>query len=243
VEGRPAQLLSAYARLHLLARAYERLDTLPAGLAAVVRSRVGYTTSRQEVLMRPAVTDRWLVLAVRDLVEGTVPGRRIWLRGRDTGRRAMLLTFAGTGYWQDPETARLRVGTELHADLHFYPGQPPLRALTGERRAAPAGATSPEPAGDIDALLTEWAAALAADPWLTTWPALLTGTPVPPASPGPAPWYLVDQTGAAVPLAEQESLWKLLAVSGGDSVTIAGEWHGERLLALTVWHRDEAVPL
>jgi SWIM zinc finger len=259
-EGWPARLLSEYARLHLLARAYERLDTLPAGLAAVVRSRVGYTTSRQEVLTRPAVTDRWLVLAVRDLVEGAVPGRRIWLRGRDAGRTAMLLTFAGNGYWQDPETARLRVGTELHADLHYYPGQPPMRALTGERHAAPVRAARPEPVGDIDALLAEWAAGIAADPWLTTWPALLTGTPVPPGLPLPAgqarqaarapdpdspaePWYLVDRTGAAVPLAGQESLWRLLAVSGGDPVTIAGEWHGERLLALTVWHRDEAVPL
>lgn len=264
-EGWPARLLSEYARLHLLARAHERLDTLPPGLAAVVRSRVGYTTSRQEVLTLPAVTDHWLVLGVRDLVDGQVPGRRIWLRGRHTGRYAMLLTFAGNGYWQDPETARLRPGTELHADLHYYPGQPPLRALTGERHASPARKPCPEPDGDIDALLASWAAGLADDPWLTTWPALLTGTPVPPGqaaeapeqapeAPGRAPeapdplaarepWYLVDRTGAALPLAEFESTWTLLAISGGHPVTIAAEWHGERLLPLTVWHQDEAVPL
>src|SRR5215469_14338905 len=76
-EGWPARLLSEYARLHLLARAYERLDTLPPDLAAVVRSRVGYTTSRQEVLALPAVTDHWLVTGVRDLLDGNVPGRRI----------------------------------------------------------------------------------------------------------------------------------------------------------------------
>jgi SWIM zinc finger len=271
-EDWPGRLLGDYARLHLLARAYERVDTLPSGLAAVVRSRVGYTTSRQEVLTLPAITDHWVVIGVRDLVEGTVPGRRIWLRGRDSGRTAMLLTFAGNGYWQDPETARLRPGTELHAGLHYYPGQPPLRALTGERHAAPAPAPCPEPAGDIDALLAGWAAGLAADPWLTTWPALLTGTPVPPVppvppgTPGPSgaagppgaagaagaageprpangPWYLLDETGAAVPLADQESLWTLLAVSGGSPVTVAGEWHGRRLLPLTVWHHDQAVPL
>jgi hypothetical protein len=223
-----------------------------------VRSRVGYTTSRQEVLTLPAITDHWVVIAVRDLVEGAVPGRRIWVRGRDTGRIAMLLTFAGNGYWQDPETARLRPGTELHADLHYYPGQPPLRALTGERHAAAVPAHCPEPAGGIDALLADWAAGVAADPWLTAWPALLTGTPVPSgaaagaaaaggaagaAGPAGAPWYLLDGTGAALPLAEQESLWTLLAVSGGSPVTVAGEWHGRRLLPLTVWHQDQAVPL
>jgi hypothetical protein len=250
-DGWPSRLLGAYARLHLLARAHERLDTLPAGLAAVVRSRVGYTTGRQEVLALPAVTDRWLVLGARDLVEGTVPGRRIWLRGRDTGRFAMLLTFAGGGIWQDPETARLRAGTELHADLHYYPGQPPLRALTGERHAGPGRGKCPDAGGDIGALLAETADALALDPWLTTWPALLTGTPVPPGqAPGAAdpasesrPWCLVDDVGAALPLADRDSLWTLLAVSGGNPVTVAAEWHGETLLPLTVWHGDEAVPL
>jgi len=238
----PGRVLGEYARLRLLARAHERLGTLPPGLAAVVRSRVGYTTGRPEVLERPAVTDHWLVLAVRDLVEGTVPGRRIWLRGRDTMRHAMLLTFAGGGYWQDPETAGLRPGTEVFADLHFYPGEPPLRALTGERHAAPARGKRPEPDGGIDGLLAGWAAGLERDPWLTTWPALLTGTPVPGAAAGNR-WHIVDEADAALPLAERESQWTLLAVSGGNPVTVAGEWNGREVLPLTVWHGDQAVPL
>ena len=118
-EGWPGRLLGAYAQLHLLARAHQRLDTLPPDLAATVRSRVGYPTSRKDVLARPAVTDHWAVLGVRDLADGPVPGRRLWLRGRDCGQWAMLLTFGapgGGGGWQDPETARLRPGTELHAE-------------------------------------------------------------------------------------------------------------------------------
>ena len=82
----PSRLLSSYAMLHLLIRAHERLDTLPDSLAATVRARVGYRISRKDVLARPAVTDHWLVLGRRDLPEGAVPGRRIWLRGQDTGR-------------------------------------------------------------------------------------------------------------------------------------------------------------
>jgi len=238
----PARLLGEYAQLHLLARAHGRLGALPSGLAAVVRSRVGYTTGRQEVLERPAVTDHWLVVAVRDLLDGTVPGRRVWLRGRDSGRHAMLLAFAGGGYWQDPETAGLRPGTELHADLHYYPGQPPLRALAGERHADPGRGGRPEPAGDVDGLLAGWAAGLERDPWLSTWPALLTGTPVPADKAG-ASWHFADPAGAALPLADRESLWTLLAVSGGHPVTVAAEWNGRELLPLTVWHGDQAVAL
>jgi hypothetical protein len=193
------------------------------------------------------------VLGVRDLVDGNVPGRRIWLRGRDSGRWAMLLTFAapgggsrlgGPGGWQDPDTARLRPGTELRASLHYYPGQPALRAAAGERQAQPARAQRPVPAGDATALLAGYAAGLEQDPWLTVWPALLTGTPVPPGvGPQGNRWQLIDRAGAALPLTDRESLWTLLSVSGGHPVTVAGEWHPGGLLPLTVWHGDRAVAL
>jgi len=263
--GDPGRLLAEYALLHLLIRGHERLDQLPDGLAAVVRSRVGYPVSKDDVLAQPAVTDQWLVLAVREVTDAAVPGRRIWLRGRQTKRWAMLLTFAApNGAWQDPGTARLRPGTEVRAGLHYYPGQPPLRALIGLRHADPAPGAPPGPADGVDAQLTRWSAALEQDPWLTTWPVLLAGTPAPPGSADGAPraagarlpggpawpasqgkgwWYLIDGTGAALPLADRESLWTLLAVSGGHPVTVAGEWHPDGLVALTTWHGDQAVPL
>jgi hypothetical protein len=270
----PALLLGEYAMLHLLARAHERLDSLPAvpantglantglantglantglanaGFAATVRSRVGYTTGRAEVLASAPVTDQWDVLAVRDLADGDVPGRRVWLRGRATERFAMLLTFAaGPAGWSDLSTARLRPGTEFRADLHFYPGQPPTRALAGTRHTEPARAKPPVPTlppddGGIDAMLAGYAAGLAQDPWLTTWPVLLDGTPVAPGG-GRDKWHLADRSGAALPLRETDSLWTLLAVSGGHRVTVAGEWHpDEGLLPLTVWLDDQAVAL
>ena len=188
----------------------------------------------------------------------------------------MLLTFAApNGAWQDPGTARLRPGhggarractttrPAAAARAHRHPARRP-----GARRAA-------RPADGVDALLTQWSAALEQDPWLTTWPVLLAGTPVPPgphgvpgsggtgaggpggtpvrarsAGPGPSSpagqgkrWHLVDGAGAALPLADRESLWTLLAVSGGQPVTVAGEWHPDGLVALTTWHGDQAVTL
>jgi hypothetical protein len=244
------------------------------------------------------VTGRWAVLAVRDLTDGAVPGRRVWLRESASGHWAMLLTFAApNGAWQDPDTARLRPGTEIRADLHYYPGQPALRAVLGQRHdagspAEPGSADTPgaalrerpapgRPDGDIEAMLTQWAAALEQDPWLTTWPVLLSGIPV-PAGGGPGDkkpsdnkpsdtengdqeaggreaadaepadrggdggtsgWQLADGAGNGLPLAARDSLWVLLAVSGGQPVTVAGEWHPDGLVALTTWHGEEVVPL
>src|SRR5258708_7002753 len=90
----PGRLLAEYALLHLLIRAHERLDRLPEGLAATVRSRVGYPVRAEEALARPAVADSWLVLATRELTDAAVPGRRIWLRGRAAHRGAALPPFA-----------------------------------------------------------------------------------------------------------------------------------------------------
>jgi hypothetical protein len=260
----PGRLLSEYALLHLLARAHERIDDLPEGLAATVRSRIGYTTTRQQVLAGPPVTDQWEVLGVRELEDGDVPGRRIWVRGTQTRRFAMLLTFAaGPAGWSDPAIAKLRPGSGFRADLHFYPGDPPLRAVPGTWHTEPARSKPPEPDagpdGGIDAMLAGYAAGLAQDPWLTVWPALLDVTPVsldepvspnaPPArpgggtTPGGTAWHLADQAGTAVPLTGTASLWTLLAVSGGRLVTVAGEWHPDGLLPLTVWLDDQAVAL
>jgi hypothetical protein len=238
-DGWPGRLLAEYALLHLLARAHDCLDALPPGLAAVVRSRVGYTTSREDVLARPAVTDRWQVLAVRDLLDAPIPARRVWLRGRESDRFALLLSFAVNGNFTASPDASLAPGTEVQAEVHFYPGQPPLRAVIGKRHAARAAATGPGPASSIAALLDDWAAALAQDPWLTEWPVLLSGTPLMIRD----AWYLADGSGSTLPLVSRESVWTLLAISGGRPVAVAGEWGPAGLTALTAWHGDLAVPL
>lgn len=238
-DGWPGRLLAGYGLLHLLARAHEQVGALPPPLAAVVRSRVGYSTSREDVLATPPVTDQWQVLAVRDVLDGTIPARRVWLRGQHTGRFALLLSFGPGGNFGSSIEAALIPGLELQADLHFYPGEPALRALIGTRHARPAAAGRPTGAGDLTGLLSAWSEALAQDPWLTEWPALLTGVPVPGAS----GWHLAGPSGLAVPLLGPESRWLLLAVSGGQPVCVAGELSPAGLTALTVWHGEQVVRL
>ncbi|HEV2377025.1 MAG TPA: SWIM zinc finger family protein [Streptosporangiaceae bacterium] len=240
-QGWPGRLLAGYAQLHLLARAYGQLDALPPGLAAVVRSRVGFTTSREEVLAQPAVTDHWRVVGVHDLLDEHIPTRRVWLLGRDTGRFALLLSFAVQGYFSGDPDAMLVPGTELHADVHYYPGQPLLRAVTGKRHSGPADSPGPGPgsASSVTSLLESWAAALEQDPWLSEWPVLVLGTPV-VAGGG---WVLAAPAGEALPLLGRECGWPLLAVSGGHPVMVAGEWGRAGLTPLTVWHGDLAVRL
>ncbi|MET7462414.1 SWIM zinc finger family protein, partial [Nonomuraea sp. NPDC005501] len=136
----PERLLEEYALIDLLAVAYRRRAHLPAPLVQTVLSRVGFQVTREEVLAGPTVRDSWDVLGQRDEVQERLTSRRLWLRGRATGRPALVLSFAPQGHALD---ASLVTGTTVHADLVFYPGAAPLRALLTTRHAAPAPAPPP----------------------------------------------------------------------------------------------------
>ena len=233
--GWDSRLLEEYALLRLLATACREQAGLPPPLRDTVRSRVGFTVRQADVLARAApVRDHWHVLARRDLDQDRIRTRRVWLRGRDTGRPALVLSFAAVGQSLDDS---LTVGTETDADLAFYPAAVPLRALVATRRdACHAG---PPPAATITGLLAGYAAALGEDPWLDTWPAVLEATP----ARAPAP-CLYDTAGDALPLHPGAGdCWPLFALSGGHPLTMAGEWSPRGMWPLTAWDQGMVVPL
>ncbi|MDH6578112.1 SWIM zinc finger family protein [Kitasatospora sp. MAP5-34] len=232
--------LTEYALLHLLAGAYGRIGELPEPLAATVRARVGFTTETAELLAGPTVRDRWLVLGSRtvapDGADGGLTTRRIWLRGAKTGRPALLLAFGRPG--QAPDLA-LPTGRLLEAELAFHPGARPLRAVLGTRYGAPEPGAGEAPAGlTPEEAVAGYGAALADDPWLESWPTVLTGV-VPVL--GPDGWRLTDGRHSlpvrrgSVP---EAALWRLAAVSAGHPVTLFGEYGHAGFAPVTAWSPD-----
>ncbi|WP_344459839.1 SWIM zinc finger family protein [Kitasatospora kazusensis] len=234
--------LAEYALLHLLAGAYGRIGELPEPLAATVRTRVGFTTDTAELLAGPTVRDRWLVLGSRTVApegateEHQLTTRRIWLRGAKTGRPALLLAFGRTG--QAPDLA-LPTGRLLEAELAFHPGARPLRAALGTRYGAPEPGPAGQPAGlTPEEAVAGYGAAVADDPWLESWPTVLTGV-VPVL--GPDGWQLTDGRHSlpvrrgSVP---EAALWRLAAVSAGHPVTLFGEYGYAGFAPVTAWGRD-----
>ncbi|MCA2190765.1 SWIM zinc finger family protein [Nonomuraea cavernae] len=226
----PGRLLEEYALVNLLAVAYRRRAELPEALAATVLTRVGFPVTREDVLAGPVVRDRWDVLGRRDEEQDRLTARRVWLRGRGTGQAALVLSFAPQGQALD---ASLVTGVTIDADLAFYPSAAPLRALVAARHVPASGeGTAPgiacgqetPPGMTPDQAMDEVAAALAADPWTSSWPVVLAGV-------------VPDRTAlGGFPLHPGErDPWRLLAVSGGHPVTVAAEWTPRGLRPLTVW--------
>jgi hypothetical protein len=226
-DGWPGRLLERMARLRLLVQAARRMDALPEDVAADVRTALGWTARQEEVLAGPGERDTWTVLGARTETEDRLRVQRTWLRGERTGRTALLLAFAAGGQPLEPGPAP---GTRFGAELAFYPGAHPLRALVRERTSAPHPAAALPGCGSMDAALGEWSAALCRNPWTERLALVVRGTPVPDGG----RWLLRDADGAALPLAPaaEDAAWMLLAAGGGRPVEVAAEWDGTALLPL-----------
>ncbi|CAM2954520.1 SWIM zinc finger family protein [Prescottella defluvii] len=234
----PAPLLAAYGRLHLLIRAFRDRDRLPEPLNRSVQTHLGIPVRADEVRAQPAVRDRWQVLAVRAAEEGRLVARRTWLRGRDSGRWALLLDFAhGSAQFS---TAAKIPGTIVDADVHYYPGAAPLRAHLGTQHCAPEPFTTLPGATDPAAALDGYTAALAGDPWIRSWPMLLADV-APTVTAGT--WHVVDRAGRALPVGDDTARWQLLAVSGGHPVTVCGDWDGTALQPASVFDAGTVISL
>ena len=221
-EGWPERLLERLGRIHLLLESFKRLDTLPPDVQADVRGIIGWSLKADEIAAGPGVRDFWAVAGQRLEEEAGLTVRRTWLAGRDSGRMALLLQFAAYGQVLEPAPPP---GTLLDAELAFWPGNYPLRALIKERFGEAGDVFELPGLSGVGAMLHVYAQALSRNPWLPGVPMVLEG--ITPFRDGER-WCAHDEEGMLLPFAVGwDDGWTLLALSGGHPVALCGEWNGE----------------
>ncbi|MDX6237710.1 MAG: hypothetical protein QOG10_2525, partial [Kribbellaceae bacterium] len=227
--GWPGELLEELALIHLTVSAHAQLADLPPALADTVQTRLGWTVETARVLAEgEKVEDDWLILGRVIEPDDRLTVRRLWLRGDSSRRLALILSFAVGGRQLDPLPAR--PGELVPGVLSFYPGALPMRALLTQTAPRLPGA---RPGGlSAKQALASYAGSLATDPWNERWPLVLSD--VRPARNGEG-WALVDEAGEGLELVAGLDPWRLLAVSAGDPVTVAGEWNRAGFRPMTCW--------
>jgi hypothetical protein len=217
------------AQLALLSQAYRRLGSLPAALQHDVKTAIGWVVNQDEVLTEAGVSDHWLVCGNHTQDDERVSRRACYLRGRDSGRWAMLLQFSAGAQALPPP---LLAGTCHQGTLHFYPGALPLRVLFGADVQLANASAPPAPPADLGALLTGYAQALAANPFIEHYPMLLEQ--VAPQLDGDR-FALRARDGALLPIERAfRHGWQLHALAGGAPVRVFGVWNGYAFLPLAV---------
>lgn len=230
-EERPQVAARALAAAYLIGQAYARQDSLPDLLKADVRQAVGWNLTR-EALFEDAgllrVDGRWRVLAARDEVQPDRLRRiETWLQTDAAGGHcAVLIDFipvsgGATGNIYLP-------GEVLDAELAYYPSPVPLRAQIIAHRGTQT-ATSGWTGGErsLHDALEAWRAALAAKPWLDTYPLLASQVQVRTA--GGRLYACAGEAALPLAAASDEAARPLTTV---EAISLFGLWDGRALTPL-----------
>jgi hypothetical protein len=231
----PAKVLGRLGVLQLTCDAIRNRAALPSATIADLRAALGWPIDKDDVVRDgEIVEDAWTIVGlVSTESDRGLHERRVWLWGRRTGRRALVLEFV---YGDANFTTSWIVGRAFEGSLAFYPSASPLRAIVLRRDDAAVpelGWPVAEPLAELRALSSR----LAENPWHTTAPLLVSdarivqGASESWAARSPAHRWDLEIGEADASL--------LLATSGGAPVTIWGEWTGSRLRPITAWGGEE----
>ena len=232
------QVLTRLGRLQLLVQGYRHLTDLPAATQADIRTRIGWTQQRAALLKQAGQRDWWLVLGRRVTRENRLKAQVTWLWGESSHQAAYILDYA---HGNNPLDGSLTPGTCLEAELVFYPGSAPNRALLKAQHSSPKPLDHLPGHPTMEAGLQEFAAALAQNPWLTRFPLAIRAVQ---SLRREDIWFLRDTADHILPLAAPgEQGWRLLALGGGQPLSIFGEWDGEQLTPLSAWADERFVEI
>ena len=243
-DGWMDKLLAEIGAAYLLCESYKRIESLPAGVQADVRAAIGWTIKEDELTAAETVRDDWQVLGQRIYEADKLRVQRSWLYGEKSGRDALVLSFAQKNQLHGDN---LIAGLRMDATLKFYPGNFPLRAALAERhddwRKIESFAGHSNFAGFMDFT----AAAFARNAWLRVLPARIEKAVAIRAE---KQWFVCDAERKLLPLALRFASGigvggarEIEAISGGAPLDLFGEWNGETLFPLAIWHENKLFAL
>ncbi len=231
----PQNVLCRLGLLQLACDAIQRRNALGEAASADLRALMGWPIDKDSILAQsPPVTDEWLVLGViQEERDNRLIERRVWLHGLQTGQRAFLLdhTFAGRVF----ESSWVALST-VQASLAFYPSAAPLRALVVSSQTVALAQQPPTLLASMSPN-EEWqqmAQRVAANPWGHLHSLRCGDATLHYDGDKDTSRFHLQWGDMALPLQLHLSDgWALLALSGGQPLTVHGEWDGSSLRPLT----------
>lgn len=220
--------------LYLLVEAFRRREQLTPSMQNELYNMLGRLTKKADVLSeQPNQLDRWLVMGQKEGID--IEGRtyrRTWLKGASSNKNALILDYAfgNMGFQQ-----QYVVGTLLKGKLAYYPCNLEQRAVLGDFQVESlTTALQLKSFSSVEELLEEYAQCLNQNPWLSQFPALIQG--VVPFIEGEEQYMLIDQEQQVLPLTtvRAQAIYKMLAISGGEPITVFGEWLGQAFEPLSI---------
>lgn len=237
----PDRLLAELGSLYLFVRAWQRREQLSSEQQLELQQLAGLSLRKEEVLATgTVVSGHWLVMGLYTGEEDKLVYRRVWLRHESSGQWALLLDFS---FGQQGFADHWVCGSAYQGRLSYYPGVLPQRAVVKE--LLPSRSVYEQLSGfdSLSDCQQAYAAALAANPWLSSLPALLEEVVV-LYSTAAAAWLAVDRHKQSLPLLiEDLPAWRIVALSGYLPVWLFGELTAEGFRPLSVVFEGRLIAL
>lgn len=219
--------------LYLFINAFRQYENLPENLQEELKQTAGINIKKEEVRTDEGVLDNWLILGKsegQDEVNPRIYFRKIWLWAVKNKRPAMILDY-NFGSPSFPNTYIL--GTQFKGELAFYPGTFQLRALVKTQQQSGSLIENFPGYDNFNDFLMAYANAVAENPWLRSFPCVLSNV-IPMIENNKL--MVADKNAQLIEIqSDKENVmgWKLIALSGGKSMDIFGEWTSESLIPLS----------
>ena len=224
-----SSLSARLADINLLVNAFLNREQLSEPLQEEILVRIGINPKKEEVLAKKGVQDTWQVLGISERFSQRLYARRTWLQGKASREFALILDFA---FGEPNYERKFLVGTEFNAQLVYYPGAVPQRALIKSEPENLQKIAAIHPSGSLEEFLDEYASYTARQPFNNTVPLLLTHVNVIIKE---GEGFMTDQHNCIIPVnLATNRYWQTLAISGGKPCTVFGEWNGSTWRPLTL---------
>lgn len=231
------RLLIESGRWFTAVRAWQRRDELDADDMGDLRAFIGWNYATDDIRSGEILSDRWLIEGQHRTDDGRLQSQRTWLRSVTTGRRFVVLDFAGGGA---ALATSQTTGTVVEAGLAPYPGRGVPRALfVGEQVPVP-DAEIDAAAGSIVDALDYRAQMIAENPFFDRAPAAIDCFVRVVAD---EQVVIDDLAGNSLALVDDFDPWPLVAHAGPVPVALFGEISARAFRPLTVHAAHKVVPL
>ena len=238
-DGWQSKFMDNLLRLFMVTESYQNLELVSPELRQDILRTIGFITSLEELKTQEGIKDTWLVLGKETNAVGALTTEQNWLFGLQSKKYALILQFYPKG---QPVELSLIPGTYFNAELVFFPSAVPYRSLI-KTQTGLTTALSTEVKGFAD-----WRELALHETKVTGLLPFHSDMPVVAQQLSPIKiqqeWWLKDQKGYLCKISPAfKHLWKLLALSGGDPLTIAIIGKENNYLPIGVWHENTYKPL
>ncbi|PHI18311.1 hypothetical protein CEQ90_18545 [Lewinellaceae bacterium SD302] len=216
--------------LYLAIRAWKKRDEIPENNYSELLQYAGVNLKKEVIRAQPGREDHWLVMGSAEGSEDRLRYRRVWLRGEQRKRYALLLEYA---FGEQPFERSWPLASSWQGTVHYFPGSYPQRAVFPNPMRGGKSYDGLRGYPDFAAMLHDYRRALALQPWLPSYPVYLAE--VRPMTKDGV-FTLMDNYDHPLPLpADYQNFYTLLAAGGGTPLSLFAEFDGTHLRPLSLF--------